>query len=71
MKNLYEFAIGLYSECGKGMDLDSFIDDFMYGSLGVYSTHEAFLNDKFIGCFEMTYKIDHENRKIELLFEER
>lgn len=71
MKNLYEFVMELHSEHGDGMDLDSFIDSFISDTFATAAVHEAFANDEFLGCFEMSYKIDHKNRKIELLFIEK
>lgn len=70
MKNLYDFVMELHSEHGIGTDKDVFIHSFMSESFAIYSTHEAFADNEFIGCFKMNYRIDHENRKIELLFEE-
>jgi hypothetical protein len=69
---LYEFLEKKYDECNfkDEIDFDEFIEGFMSGTFCTRSVHEAFWGeDDFLGTFNIGYEIDHENRRIELLFE--
>lgn len=72
MKDLYSFIVDLYEKYGVGIGLDEFINEFMVGTFTTDSLHEAFLQyDNYLCYYRMDYKIDHKNKKIELLFVEK
>ncbi|NFQ84199.1 hypothetical protein FDG04_02475 [Clostridium sporogenes] len=70
MKNLYEFLEGQHKKFGDGMELNEFMESFINENFGIGALSEALLYDEFLFYYEKSYKIDHENKKIEFLFGE-
>lgn len=72
MKKLYEFMQDLYSKYNSEFDrdFDEFVGCVLDGSFNIESMHEGFFCDEYLCNFKMDYKIDHKNKRIELLFKE-
>lgn len=65
MKSLYEFVQDLYSKYNH-----EFVGCVLDGSFNIEAMHEGFFCDEYLCNFKMDYKIDHKNKRIDLLFKE-
>ncbi|MGU9539279.1 hypothetical protein ACQX0N_09895 [Clostridium tepidum] len=70
MKNLYEFLEEKYEQFEEEMTLDEFIESFINENFGIGALSEGLLDDEFLFYYEKSYRLDHQDKKIEFLFEE-
>ncbi|KEI87520.1 MULTISPECIES: hypothetical protein [Clostridium] len=70
MKNLYEFLEEKYEKFGDGMNLNDFMEVFISGNFGIAALSEGLLGDEVLFHYEMYYRLDHQNKKIEFVFKD-